>query len=129
MCDMSFILVPKHGDDIQIDAWNWHPTLEFLRAEKIIDAQTCELMGLNGCGAKADADLALRIALAIDRKLQGMHPGDRIRADLSTTSEPKKVVHFESSDPIDAVDLYSATYEWLVDFRSFCERSGGFEVL
>ena len=126
---MSFILVPKYGNDIKINAWNWRPTLEFLREEGVIDAEAFELMSLNGCGGKSDADLALRIAVAIDRKLQGMHPGDRIRADLSTTSAPKKVVHFERSDPIDAVDLYSATYEWLVDFKSFCERSGGFEVL
>ena len=57
-----------------------------------------------------------------------MHPGGRIRADLLITAEPKKVVHFESSDPIDAVDLYSAKYEWLVEFTNFCKRSGGFEV-
>jgi hypothetical protein len=125
---MSFILVPKYGDDLQVKAWNWRPTLEFLLHEKVIDAETHELMSLNGCGGKADADLARRIAAAIDCKPQRMHRGERIRADLLITAEPKKVVHFESSDPIDAVDLYSAKYEGLVEFTNFCKRSGGFEV-
>jgi hypothetical protein len=125
---MSFILVPEHGEDIKINAWNWRPTIAFLHAEGVIDTETSELMCIHGVGKKVDADLARRISVAIDRKLKGMQPGQRFRADLTITSDPKKIVHFEKSDPIDANDLYSAQYEWLVEFKQFCERCGGFRV-
>jgi hypothetical protein len=125
---MSFILVPEHGEDLQINAWNWRPTVAFLHAERVIDAETSEAMCIHGMG-KVSADLARRIAVAIDRKLQGMEPGQRFRVDLSVTSDAKKIVHFEKSDPIDANDLYSAKYELLVEFKAFCERCGGFRVV
>lgn len=31
-------------------------------------------------------------------------------------------------DQIDVVETYSATYEWLVEFRDFLRMCGGFEV-
>jgi hypothetical protein len=125
---MSFILVPRQGDDVQVNAWNWRPTIEFLRVEGIIDDETAELLSLNGCGVQADADLARQMAVAVEGKLQSMRPGERIRGDLSVTGAPKKVAEFHKPESIDAVDLYSATYEWLVRFKDFCEYCGGFEV-
>ena len=91
---MSFILVPNYGDDLQINAWNWRPTIEFLRLEGVIDDETAERMTCHGCGGEADADLARRIGAAVARKLQNMRPGDRIRGDLSVTDAPKKVAEF-----------------------------------
>jgi hypothetical protein len=85
-------------------------------------------MTLNGCGAQADADLARRMAVAVERKLQSMRPGERIGGDLSVTCAPKKVAEFHKPESIDAVDLYSATYEWLIQFKDFCEYCGGFKV-
>ena len=124
---MSFILVPNHGEDLQINAWNWRPTIEFLRVEGVIDDEASELMTRN-LGAKVDADLAARMAAAVERKLRSMQPGERLLADLSLTGAPKKVAEFHKPETIDPVDLYSATYEWLVEFKNFCERCGGFEV-
>jgi hypothetical protein len=60
-----------------------------------------------------------------------MQTGERILADLTATSAPKKQVEFAAGTTekeIDANDLYSATYEWLVMFRDFCKVSEGFEV-
>jgi hypothetical protein len=111
-----------------VNAWNWRPTIEFLRVEGIIDDETSELLTLNERGAHADADLTRRMAIAVERKLQSMHPGERIRSDLSFTNAPKKLAEFHKPESIDAVDVYSATYEWLVQFKTFCERSGGFRV-
>jgi hypothetical protein len=125
---MSFILVPKQGEDLQVNAWNWRPTIEFLRVEGIIDDEMSELLTLNGRGAHADADLTRRMAIAVERKLQSMHPGERIRGDLSVLNAPKKLAEFHKPESIDAVNGYSATYEWLVQFKTFCERSGGFQV-
>lgn len=127
---MSFILIPNKGDDVQVNAWNWRPTLEFLRAENIITDRERELLGLN-LGSRVDADLANRIAAAVENKLSTMKPGDRIRADLSGTDIPKvPQVFAPDAKPadIDATNLYSATYEWLVTFKDFCKRCGGFMV-
>ena len=129
---MSFILVPQNGEDVQINAWNWRPTLEILRAENLVDDKALELLGCNGCGAIVDDKLAQRIAAALTRRLAGIHPGERVRADLSITAEPKPRTVFKpgmSADEIDTLDLYSAQCEWLVQFRDFCQHSGGFKVL
>jgi hypothetical protein len=127
---MAFILIPQHGEKVYINAWNWRPTLEILRTEHLVDDETLELLGCN-LGTTVDERLALLIAEALTRRLAGMCPGDRVRADLSITAAPKRPVVFSpgmSTDEIDPVDLYSAHYEWLINFRDFCERSGGFVV-
>jgi hypothetical protein len=128
---MAFILTPKNGEEIKINAWNWRPTLELLREAGLIDDDLYERMGTHGREARVDADMACRIAAFLDRRLGLMKPGERIRADLTTTDKPKKQVVFAPGikvEDIDAVDLYSATYEWLLTFQDFCRRSGGFEV-
>lgn len=127
---MSFILMPQRGERIQINAWNWRPTLELLRFENLVEnEEALEFMGCNGCGAVVDEALAHRIAAAIDRIVKGMHPSERIRADLSLTSEPKSQFVFGAGEAPEARELYSARRECLVTFKSFCETSGGFKVL
>lgn len=121
---MSFILVPSRGADLQINGWNWHPTILLLHHLGIIDDEQHERMGAQAAGGHATAELAERIATALDLELARMKSGDRLRADLHVTSVPKT----ESLDsPVE--DLYSATYEWLTNFRDFCRTSGGFDVL
>jgi len=54
-----------------------------------------------------------------------------MRADLTVTDMPKVPQLFAPDtkpDDIDAVNLYSATYEWLVMFKDFCKRCEGFKV-
>jgi hypothetical protein len=94
---MSFILIPNNGEDVQVNAWNWRPTLEFLRVQTIITSEQAELLWYNGCGARVDADLANQIAGAIENKLSTMAPGDRTRADLTVTSVPKAPQVFRPS--------------------------------
>jgi hypothetical protein len=128
---MSFILVPQAGEDIQINAWNWRATLELLRAEGLVNQDEIEDLGTHGAG-DVDDGLALRIADAIEGKLAAMQPGERMRADLTVVSTPKPRHVFRAdggTDDIDVNELYSANYEWLVEFKDFCRRSGGFRVL
>jgi len=128
---MAFILIPKTGEDIVINAWNWRPTLRLLLDAKLIDEDLYESMAIHGKRGSVGADTACRIADFLDLRLARMKEGERIRADLTTTSEPKKQVIFRSgmlADEVDAVDLHSATYEWLAQFCEFCRRSGGFTV-
>ena len=91
---MSFILIPNNGEDVQVNAWNWRPTLEFLRAQTIITSEQAELLGYNGCGARVDADMANQIAEAIENKLSTMAPGDRMRADVTVHSGSKGAAGF-----------------------------------
>ena len=109
---MTFILVPDKGEDGQVNAWNWRPILELLRAEKIITDRDYELLGLNGCGSRVDSDLARRIGDAIENKLSTMRPGDRIRADLTVTNRPRVPQVFAphgNPDDIDAASVMLAS--------------------
>lgn len=128
---MTFILVPKHGEDVQVNAWNWRPTLELLRNEGLINTEDYKRMDAQGCGGKIDERLAVRIADFIERRLAEMKPGERMRADLAVASKPKKRLIISPRtrlENIDANEIYSASYEWLVTFKQFCRNSGGFEV-
>jgi hypothetical protein len=128
---MSFILIPHHGEDLRVNAWNWRPTIALLRHANLIDEQQHELMGRNGCGGGVNSATANTIARFLNQQLEGMTPGQRLRADLTITGEPKKLAVFTPDmkvEDIDPVELYSATYEWLVMFRDFCRTSAGFKV-
>jgi len=78
------------------------------------------------------AEKADRIADAVIRKLDSMNPGQRMSADLSVSSEPKKLAIFSpniNEEDIDNNELYSTTFEWLDTFVKFCRSSGGFKVI
>src|SRR5262245_16571478 len=127
---VSFILV-SHRGDLKVNAWNWRPTLEVLLAESVVTREQYERLGAHGCGGRVEAQTADRIADVIDRRLTGMKPGDRVLADLTVTSRKKVPVVLSPSHPVESIDvndLYSASYDWLVEFRDFCRQSGGFEV-
>jgi hypothetical protein len=128
---MSFILIPHHGEDLRVNAWNWRPTIALLRHANLIDEQQHELMGCNGCSGGVTSEIANSIAYFLDEQLKHMTPGQRLRADLTATNEPKRMVIFTPGmkvEDIDAAEIYSATYEWLVIFRDFCRTSAGFKV-
>lgn len=127
---MSFILIPKNGEELQINGWHWRPTLELLLHEKLIDEESHARMGENGCGGEVDAETALRIAAFLESRLAGMKE-ERIKADLTVTDQPKKQVIFGPEGiaaDVDLSDLYSASYEWLLMFKEFAAKSGGFRV-
>jgi hypothetical protein len=129
---MTFILVPNQGQDLQINAWNWRPTLELLFAEGVITEDDHERMGAQGLGGKVDEAKALTIAKVIERKLLGMSSAERTLANLTVTREPKKQAVFTPGTKVDDVDsneLYSTTYEWLETFVNFCRSSRGFKVM
>ncbi len=121
---MSFILVPKKGRDVQINGWNWRPTLLLISRAGLLSEEQYERMGANGCGGAVDADQCLRIAQIIHAQVEKMHHGDRMRADLTVTSAPQPLDL--RSDPN---DLYSVSYDWLCRFRDFCPTSQGFEFV
>jgi hypothetical protein len=123
---MTFILVPLHADpndDLQVNAWNWRPTLELVSRAGLLDDEAVERASAQGAGGRVTAEQALRIAEFLDRYLGDLTPGQRVRSDGTVTSEPKN--YQLDQEPR---ELYSATYEWLSQFRDFCRTSGGFTV-
>ena len=128
---MSFILVPERGEDLQVNAWSWRPTLELLRAEGLISEESYERMSAQGAGGLVDAETADRIARALENRLAGMRREERVLADLTVTGGPKAawvITPDAKPDDLDVNDIYSASYEWLMKFAGFCEKSGGFKV-
>lgn len=129
---MSFILVSSEGEDLQVNAWNWRPTLELLLTAGAITENDYELLGCQGCGGRVDAEKATQIADAVTEKLGSMKTGERMLADLSVSAEPKKTIVFSpdtNDNDIDTNELYSTTSDWLDTFARFCRRSGGFCVM
>ena len=129
---MTFILVPAEGEDLQVNAWNWRPTLQLLLALDAITEEDHELMGAQALGGRVDSEKAGRIADAIAQELKSMNPGERMQASLTVTKEPKELAVFfpsMSAPDIDVNELYSTSYEWLQTFEKFCRLSGGFEVM
>jgi hypothetical protein len=124
--------MPKLGEDLQVNGWNWRPTLELLLAAGVITEQDHEVMGCHGCGGKVDQEKAERIADVVVAKLSSMNPGERMLANLGVSSEPKKLAVFDPSlntNDIDINELYSTTFEWLDTFAKFCRSSNGFKVM
>lgn len=121
---MSFILVPKNGPHVQVNGWNWRPTLLLISRAGLLSDEEYERMGANGCGGKVDAAMALRIAEIIQGQVGKMKSGERMRADFTVTSlqQPLDL----RSDPN---ELYSASYDWLCRFCDFCRTSDGFKVV
>jgi hypothetical protein len=129
---MTFILVPAEGDDLQVNAWNWRPTLQLLLALDAITEEDYERMGAQALGGRVDSEKACRIADAVAQELKSTNPGERMLASLTVTKETKKFAVFSpniNAPDIDVNDLYSTSYEWLKTFEKFCRLSGGFEVM
>jgi hypothetical protein len=129
---MAFILIPNDGERIMVNAWNWRPTLSLLRDANLIDDDLYERVGTFGREARVDAETAGRIADFLDQRVATMNKGDRIRADLTTTDDAKSPLTITAEtriEQLNLVDTYSATYEWLVQFRDFSKASRGFEVV
>jgi hypothetical protein len=109
---MSFILVSKRGD-LQVNAWNWRPTLELLLAENVVTPEQYERLGAHGSGGRVDADTADHIADLIERRPVSteMKLGERMLADLTVTSSNRVPTVFLPNgdvEPADTNDIYSA---------------------
>jgi len=121
---MSFILVPNLGEDIQINGWNWRPTLRLLEESGILSEEQLERMGAQGAGGEVDADQAMGLAEFLTEFLRGKDPSHRLRLDLTFTDAPKDFS--KKITDMELEELYSA---WLSQFRDFCNRCQGFRVV
>ena len=126
---MSFILTDSYSEEreLQINGWNWRPTLEIIDAFGIIDEERLELMGISTVGACISEDEAHRIGEKIrDEILPKLTPQSRVLYDLTFTEEPDDFELYREES--EAWKNYGATYSWLKEFSEFCLSSKGFEV-
>ena len=106
------------------NGWNWRPTLELIRAFGILDERRLALMSCSGTGVHIEAEEAHEIARRVrEAVLTTLKQGEHIQPDLSIAERPKVwKIRFNT------LKHYGATYEWLVQFTTFCLNSKGFTV-
>ncbi|MET8861767.1 hypothetical protein ABZW11_02305 [Nonomuraea sp. NPDC004580] len=115
---MSWTLETPDGTSLQVNAWNWRPTLELLENSGVLDEETADLLGYN-IAVDLTADQAHRIATFLDTYLASLPDEARVMLDGSTTTEPD-TNEFHRDD----LSLnYSASTDWLRRFRDFCHTA------
>jgi hypothetical protein len=122
---MGYILKPANGDDLYVNKWNWHPTVELIEKAGLISYDRADRLHYN-CGGDITGEEAVKIAEFLATYLASMTAGERLLTDGAVTSEPDTFEMFRGAD---WNKNYSATFEWLVSFRDFCTRCQGFSVL
>jgi hypothetical protein len=115
---MSWTLKTPNGESLDVNAWNWRPTLELLKKSGTLDADTTELLGYHS-DVELTGEQAQRIATFLETYLANIPAGGRVLHDGLITTEPDT---FEfHRDDLDR--NYSATVEWLTCFREFCRTA------
>lgn len=125
---MGFELVdlgdPTHS--VEVNAWNWRPTLEILRALGMLTPDRLEILGFNG-GAEVTAAEASAIAQRLRTEvLPNLQPQGRVLYDLTITAAPDDGTFHRAPDT--QWQNYSASAEWLATFAEFCATCQGFAV-
>jgi hypothetical protein len=110
-----------------VNFWNWHPTVELIKSMGIVEADRIKMMHLQCVGTTVSENEAGKIAQSLQAGvLTALHEGERVRSDLSVTSEPDDGTMYYGAD---ADKNYGATREWLTRFAQFCSECRGFSVL
>ncbi len=90
-----------------------------------LDQERFQRLNMSLVGGEVSADEAKLIAVILTAVLEDFPKDGRVTLDGKLTREPKGPVGFEDGD---WDRHYSASYDWLVEFRDFCRTSGGFDV-
>lgn len=122
---MSVILKSPNGADVQVNMWNWRPTVMLVRKVIELDDERFELLQVNGVGAMVSYTEAAKIADYLDSYLADFPKEGRLLLDGVVTETPDTSEFYRDS----LEKNYSANYSWLTKFRDFCRNSGGFKVL
>ncbi len=126
---MGFTIIDLEDQQkgLSVNFWNWRPTVELVRTLGVVDAERIELMHEQCLGVIITEAEARQIARGLQQGvLAGLEAGDRVRLDLSTTSDADDgTLHRDA----DSDKNYHATREWLTKFAQFCNECRGFRVL
>jgi hypothetical protein len=121
---MSWTLDRPDGASLDVNAWNWRPTLLLFEQHGLLDEEKLALLEYN-VTVTITAGEARRIASFLDGCLPAVPRDGRVLADGSVTAEPDDFrLHRD-----DLARNYSATAGWLRDLRDFCRAAEeGFTV-
>lgn len=126
---MGFVITDLADDNkvLFVNFWNWRPTVELIKRMGVVDSDRAELLHMQCAGTAVSESEARKIAQGLRSDvLTALHGGDRVRLDLSVTSEPDVGVFHRGAD----FDRnYSASLDWLTRFAQFCSECRGFSVL
>jgi len=119
---MSWTLETPDGESLDVNAWNWRPTLELLERSGLLDADTTQMLGYN-VAVELTGEQAQRIATFLDTYLATAPAEGRVLLEGSIITEPDTYEFYRD----DLGRNYSATVAWLTRFRDFCRTAtGGF---
>jgi hypothetical protein len=115
---------------MQINFWNWRPTVALLVQGGVIPDGERRLGFENGWGEGLSDSEALNAATFIETIAATMKPGQRVFGSGEITDKPKDYsIPVSEWDEAEWQNRYSADYELLRTFAEFCRQSGGFKVL
>jgi hypothetical protein len=118
---MGVVLMPKNGaEGFDASFWAWRPLVNLLQESPGAG------LGTDWFLAEVGEEQAARIADFLDGFLQRQGAEWRLLLDGSITGVPDTGEFY--LDPADSHKNYSASRQWLTDFRDFCRRSGGFNI-
>ena len=121
--DISDIRDRRHS--VHANWWQWRPTVELIRLLGLFDGERLDHLS-NGFGEFTESE-AQQLAAALKRRvLSAMQPGERVSLGGAPTAEPDDGAFYRA--PGEQHRNYSADYEWLARFASFCGESGGLYV-
>jgi hypothetical protein len=127
---MSFTFIDSSSpnNEIHTNVWNWKPTLEIIKDLDVIGEMRARQMQYNATGFTVTAEEAELLGNGIRNKyLSKMKTADRVRTDLSVTSEPDDGTLYRGDDA-NSWKNYGATYDWLKEFSDFCLNCKGFQI-
>lgn len=77
---MAYALVPVAGEDLWVNKWNWHPTIELLVRAGVFSSERAESLHFN-CGGDVTAAEVVQISKFLSLYLLSMSPGERLLND------------------------------------------------
>jgi hypothetical protein len=127
---MGVILEGATGESVNVNWWNWRPTVAILTRAGILPEGERSDNCANGLGASVSEAEARAAAKHVEDLVKQMAQSDRVLmtgefTDIPKTTTSKSVTEWTDAD---LRQVYSATRAWLEEFHVFCAKSGGFKV-
>lgn len=131
----------EKGGYFRSSIWTWPTILDAIADTGVLPDDLVESMAYNS-GAGPDAEQAIALADALDRKLSSMNPEgtfiseDSQYAKMGTATVATQMLGILSKDTTGITSIragdndatFAADVEFIREFAEFCRESGGFEV-
>jgi len=120
---MGVILFAVNGSDVQVNWWNWRPTVGLLHRNGLLADEQAARCVSNGADGKLSEAEAVAVADFLDEVLGNLPADTALGLDGSRRTTIREPLTMPVTD-----EWYQASSEWLRQFAVFCRGSGGFRV-